>query len=365
MNSKERARIAMSGGTPDRVPVIPQICLPHAIRVAGLPFKDTVVDHLRNPRKYDLLVADCANSYDVDGFRVWIGAGPVTVGWEGDNAFQVDPETGDRIGIVDFMGGGGVQLLPEKRRQLTDEDIEAIRVIPVDELLDDEALAPTKKVMEKYGRDMFIIGCPGGFVYEVVLGLQGSQTTIMDLAVRPDFVKRMTERQLAAAIQRAIAMVKLGVDAIYVGATFGGLMSPAQFAELYLPYLKRFIAALRPYGPLLYLHMCGRITHLLDLVATTGADCLEPLDEVGHTPVREVKERLGDRMALMGGVNTILLSRGTVEQVWQDCARCIREAGADGRYILAACDMLPTETDPEKVKVMLECAKQVGRYDCG
>ena len=363
MNAKERAHIAMSGGRADRVPVIPQICPPHAIRVAGLPFRETVVDHLRDPRKYDLLVADCAHNYGVDGFRVWIGAEPVSLEWDGDDACQVDPETGEKLGVVDFMGGGGVQLFPEKQRQLTDEDIEAIAVVPADELLDSEALEPTRKVVAKYGEEMFIVGCPGALVYEAVFGLQGSQTTLMDFAVRPEFVKRMTERQMAAVVQNGIAMVKLGVDALYVGATFGGLLSPTQFAELYLPYLTRFMDELRPYGALLYLHMCGRITHLLDLIATAGADCLEPLDEVGHTPVREVKERLGDRMALMGGVSTLLLSRGTVEEVKEDCARCIREAGADGGYILAAGDMLPTETEPDKVKAMLESANTLGRYD--
>ena len=97
MNAKERAHIAMSGGRADRVPVIPQICPSHAIRVAGLPFRETVVDHLRDPRKYDLLVADCAHNYGVDGFRVWIGAEPVSLEWDGDDACQVDPETGEEL----------------------------------------------------------------------------------------------------------------------------------------------------------------------------------------------------------------------------------------------------------------------------
>jgi uroporphyrinogen-III decarboxylase len=64
----------------------------------------------------------------------------------------------------------------------------------------------------------------------------------------------------------------------------------------------------------------------------------------------------------MGGVNTVLLSRGTVEQVRRDCERCIRDAGKAGGYLLAACDMLPTETAPEKVRAMLECARTTGRY---
>ena len=149
----------------------------------------------------------------------------------------------------------------------------------------------------------------------------------------------------------------------YRPETFGQMMSTQLFADLVVPYFTQFVEALRPHGPLNYLHMCGRITHLLDLLPDTGADCLEPLDEVGGTPVAEVARRLGDRMALMGGVNTVHLARGTVEQVREDATRCIREAGANGRFLLAACDMLPTETDPAKVRAMVEIAKTVGRYD--
>ena len=81
MNSKDRVRIAMSGGTPDRVPVLPQICPPHAVMAAGLPYEETIVDILCNPREYDLLVADCASNYGVDGFRVWAGGPPKTIEW--------------------------------------------------------------------------------------------------------------------------------------------------------------------------------------------------------------------------------------------------------------------------------------------
>jgi uroporphyrinogen-III decarboxylase len=51
-----------------------------------------------------------------------------------------------------------------------------------------------------------------------------------------------------------------------------------------------------------------------------------------------------------------------VEEVRQECRRCIREAGKNGGYILAACDMLPTETEPEKVRAMIEIACREGKY---
>ena len=54
----------------------------------------------------------------------------------------------------------------------------------------------------------------------------------MDMVERPDFVHRWSQRQLDAAIQRAIAMANAGVDAFYIGETFGQLMSPQLFADL-------------------------------------------------------------------------------------------------------------------------------------
>jgi len=362
MTSKERLRVAMSGGVPDRVPVLPQICPPHAIRVAGLPFRQTIVDRLRDPRKYDLLEAQCAADYGVDGVRVWLGAPPATVEWDGAEAYQLDPDTGERLAAVDFMGGGGALRLKSKQRPLTEEDIEAVRVIPADDLVESQALAPARKVVDTFGDRLFIVGVPRTFMVNSLFYVEGMERTLMDIVDRPEFIQRFAERQAEAAIQEAIAFARVGVDAIYVGETFGQFMSPEQFERLCVPYIRKFVEAVRPHGPLIYLHMCGRITHLLDLIVQTGVDCLEPLDEVGGTPVAEVKRRVGQRVALMGGVNTVLLSRGTLAEVEADCARCLREAKQGGGYILAACDMLPTETAPEKVRAMVRAADTLGRY---
>ena len=210
MDSKTRARTAMSGGTPDRVPVIPQICPPHSITVSGLPFRETLVDRLKNPRKYDLFEAECAVNYGVDGVRVWAGGGPMDVEWEGGYCYEVDGATGERTGIVDFMGGGGPILLPPKRRQITEEDVEAIPVVPADELLGSQALAPMEKVVEKFGDELFIIGVPGMFTVETMYHTQDMEQTLMDIVLRPELIKRHTEKLLEQSIQTAVAMANKG-----------------------------------------------------------------------------------------------------------------------------------------------------------
>ena len=124
MTSKERTRTALTGGTPDRVPVLPQICPPHAIRVSGKPFRETIVDRLINPGDYDLSVAQCARMYGVDGFRVWLGSEPADILWNEADDFARNPATGEPVGHIDFKGGGGILRLPQNRRSLDDKDIE-------------------------------------------------------------------------------------------------------------------------------------------------------------------------------------------------------------------------------------------------
>ncbi len=54
----------------------------------------------------------------------------------------------------------------------------------------------------------------------------------------------------------------------------------------------------------------------------------------------------------MGGVNTVLLAHGTTQEVKADCKRYLDEGTHGGGYIMAAGNMLPTETDPENKNIM-------------
>ena len=105
MIPKERLRIAMSGGKPDRVPVLPQICPPHAVLVAGLPYEQTLINRLEYPEKYDMLGPDCAVDYGVDGFRVFVFGAGDSVG----AAVLMEPV---RSPVTDNKSGTDRQIVP-------------------------------------------------------------------------------------------------------------------------------------------------------------------------------------------------------------------------------------------------------------
>ena len=89
-----------------------------------------------------------------------------------------------------------------------------------------------------------------------------------------------------------------------------------------------------------------------------GADGEGPASHpLGGVEVADAKARVGDRVALMGGVNTLTLSNGCVEEVRQESIRKCREGGPFG-YILAAGYMVPPDTSFENLRAMAEVARE-------
>lgn len=355
MRGKERVRRAMSGGQPDCVPFIPQICVPHAVRMLGLDYEQTLLDVVRNPLRMNQLTFECVKSYGVDGLRCWMPADPLDVVQVDGIWYGQDPVTGKRLGRVDFEGGGGV--LPSEDPVIeTEDDIDRIPVPTVEELLASGKLDGMKDILQEACDDYFVISATPPFFFEYLTCVRGKVQAMMDILDRPEFCHRAIEKMYQVALAHAKAYASIGIDGIMLGDTYGGVIAPEQFQEYTLDYMTRFIREMRGSGLLFYLHVCGHSSHLFERMADTGVDCIEPLDNVAGVEVHDAKNRVGHRVALMGGVNTVKLARGTLEEVEEDGRRCLDEGAPGGGYILACSDMLPTETSPEKVHALVRLA---------
>ncbi len=77
----------------------------------------------------------------------------------------------------------------------------------------------------------------------------------------------------------------------------------------------------------------------------------------GGMEVADAKRRIGQRVALMGGVNTLTLADGTPDDVRQEAIRKCREGGPHG-YILAAGDMVPPQTPFANLLALVEVARK-------
>ena len=205
--------------------------------------------------------------------------------------------------------------------------------------------------------DLFVASSPGGITMNTYATLRGREQAMVDFYERPDFVAAVMDMQAEAMIRRAEKLLQTGIDALYIGdpAASASLISPRHFEKFCLPPYRKFCRHFQSTGILIYLHICGNARPILDMMADSGAQVVEPLDPLGGVSVADAKRRIGHRVALMGGVNTLTLADGTPADVRAEAIQKCREGGPLG-YILAAGDMVPPGTPLANLQAMVEVA---------
>jgi uroporphyrinogen-III decarboxylase len=82
------------------------------------------------------------------------------------------------------------------------------------------------------------------------------------------------------------------------------MMSPALYARLVTPYLRRLIRLAHDGGMLTALHCHGRVREVFPEILRTGADLLEPIEppNQGNIPLAELMRQAHGRICLMGHI---------------------------------------------------------------
>lgn len=359
MNPRELMRAAMRHERTERIPVMPQICHDLAVRMYEGEFAADWIDGMKSCAEtpdfiYDLMIR-LARQIGVDGLRLFVRSEPLRVVRVKESLMVLDRSGGERIGRLDIHGGGEfvpdrpeppVETLGEYRTRLKRLDLE----------LTEEKLELLRRSRARVP-DLFVASAPGGITMNTYAKFRGRERAMTDLHEHPDFVRAAFDMQTDTMIERAEKLIQTGIDALYIGdpAASASLISPRHFEEFCLPAYQRFCRHFRDTGILIYIHICGNSRPILEMMAATGAHVVEPLDPLGGVSVEDAKRRIGKRVALMGGVNTLTLSGGTAAEVRAEAVQKCREGGPFG-YILAAGDMVPPGTPLENLQALVDVA---------
>jgi len=345
----------MRGEPVERIPTMPQICHDTAVRIYE---EDWIAGMMRCQEQPALIhdyVIRLARQTGCDGLRLWRLGEPINAVRDGDQVFQVDPATGERIGKSDLHGGGWiVPFRPEPPIETLDDARKAVR-----------ALRYTDEQIEQITRararvpDLFVASNSVGLTMDTYTALRGRENAYLDLLERPAYVHAVFEMILEVSLENAERMACIGLDAFLIGdpAASASLISPRHFERFCVPYYRRYCQHFAGRDTLIYMHVCGNSAPILEMMADTGVHCIEPLDTLAGVSVADAKRRVGHRVVLMGGVNTLLLAQGTPDEVTAEAIRCCREGGPD-RYILAAADMVPPATPLANLQAMVDVARK-------
>jgi uroporphyrinogen decarboxylase len=139
------------------------------------------------------------------------------------------------------------------------------------------------------------------------------------------------------------------------------IASPRVYRDLFLPYRRRLNEEAHRLAPnaRTFLHSCGAIYNLLDLIVESGFDIVNPVQwPAGGHSYREWKEKARGRIALWGGgLNSqVTLPLGSVEEVEREVAEVVDCLAQDGGYVFCNIHNLLAEIPPEKVIAMYRSA---------
>jgi MtaA/CmuA family methyltransferase len=186
--------------------------------------------------------------------------------------------------------------------------------------------------------------------------LRGSQEAIMDVVMKPAFVKALLEKATRWDIEFAKSALEAGADVIAIidATSSGDVLGPPQYAEFAMPFQKRVVDAICKHDGYSILHICGKTTKNMPYMIQTGANGIS-VDQ--QMDIGWVKQQLKGKVACIGNVsptNTLLYKKPA--DVEAETRRCI-EAGTD--IVSPGCGFA-SETPLANMRALVETTRKYG-----
>ncbi len=117
-----------------------------------------------------------------------------------------------------------------------------------------------------------------------------------------------------------------------LGFKTGTLIGAEHLRQYILPWHRRYAELAHRHNLPFLLHSCGQIDVIMpDLVEDVGIDARHSFEDVIE-PVESIKDRWGDQVAVLGGVDMDILSRGTERDVIARTQRVLEHCAPSGGY---------------------------------
>ncbi|MEN8186920.1 MAG: uroporphyrinogen decarboxylase family protein [Bacteroidota bacterium] len=392
MTSKERFRIAMQGGTPDRVPVMCQLAVGHYFLYSGID----PLEIWYTSEGFSEALIKMQQQYDFDGILVNLSGrqpnwrdkidkieekpdGEKWIYWKNGNFTKFPKDDNPHY----YMGDGSRyfptfdEIDPEKLYYIDPWNLTEISYPftwdfeeferPRENFFPPYIHDTLKKVIEKVGDEISVhaeIFSP----FSQFLELLNYENALMALLDDPDKSHACLKNLTKGAIELGISAAKEGADAILISSAFAGsgFISRDNYEEFVLPYEKELISAIKAEIDIpVFTHTCGGIGDRLDLMMESGLNGIDTLDPppLGTVELEEAMLETRGKIFIKGNidaVNTLLL--GNEETVQSAVKNRLHVAKDGGGYICStACSIAPS-TKPSMIEHMVKITHKFGKY---
>ncbi len=224
----------------------------------------------------------------------------------------------------------------------------------------------------------YVVGADGikAGILQTAAQLRGYDKLFMDFALYPDithvFLDRMSVaindmyREYMKVVGPYVQVVTITDDQ---GTQNSLMVSPKMFREFIKPRLKSLIDTIKSTANVKVLMHCdGAIMKIIPDLIEIGVDILNPIQTVvkDFDDTRALKEKFGSQVCFHGGIDIQkVLRTATVDEVYTEVQRRIRDLGTGGGYIIAPCHNINVDIPVENSIAMFDAARKFGKYPLG
>ncbi len=195
--------------------------------------------------------------------------------------------------------------------------------------------------------------------------LRSQQEMFMDIYDDPDAVKAAAAEVNETLKEYVAALCDTGVDAIMYDTLFasGTIMSKDMWVEFEADLMRELSQVVRDKGVLNMIHNCGERIYFdaqIEAIQPAAISFLYPADDCKD--FAEVKEKYGDKVALIGCVTPASAVIGTDEEWDAECKASIDAMAKGGGFMLATGCEYPSGASFDRAQRMIDIAKTYGAY---
>jgi hypothetical protein len=275
----------------------------------------------------------------------------------GENVYRYEDGSVQAVSATGYMISPGRTLGPYAG------DIEALTYERVDRP-DDSCFEMADYVVEELGDTHYVVALAEDVGWPI-FGRTDAEA-FANMIKRPDLAEKLAGYEGRHAIDSIEWWAKRGVDAIFPSSDYSynrGPMFPARlFRRLILPWIRRYCERAHELGLSVFKHACGNNWLLMDMFVEAGYDLYQSIQGSAGMDIAELKERYGDKIALMGGIQTDNLVGGTVEDVLRDARYALGNAAPGGGFIYGSSHSIAVGTKVENFEAALGAARRMGKY---
>jgi len=193
--------------------------------------------------------------------------------------------------------------------------------------------------------------------------LRGYVGLCMDLMEQPDKVLAACQALMPHLLHNALA----GGDpeknvpiAIWMHRGCVPFISHKHFETIYWPTLKPIVESIWAAGHQVLFYAEGNWDHHLESFAELPDGSI--VYHVDQGDIFKVHKAIGHKFCLSGGIDNVLLSYGTPDEVRDCCKKVIDGVAGDGGYIMDASAIIQNDAKTENIAAMTDFVHEYGVY---